>query len=153
MLSGESANGKYPVESVKMMAAIASKTENWMPSIASIDQMMEEAGSKEDALAASAVFTAEKLGAGCLVVKGDASGDLSRLVAKYRPSMPILALVNSAKVARQLSIHRGVFPTLLPYHKALPASAAQGLLKPGDELVMVEVGPNDALDLSIVKAP
>ena len=59
-------------------------------------------------------------------------------------------------MARQLSIHRGVYPTLLPYHKALAAATAQGLFKSGDQLIMAEAtrdeGNGDGLDMAIIKA-
>jgi len=70
MLSGESANGKFPVESLAMMSSIIAKTENWMPPMASVDQLMESSSSPADAMAASTVFTAEKMGAGAIVVTG-----------------------------------------------------------------------------------
>ena len=152
MLSGESANGKYPVESVKMMASIVRKTEEWMPPISDLDVLAEGSDSAADSVAASAVFGAEKLGAGLIVVRGDASGDLSRLVAKFRPSMPVVALVGSAKAARQLSIHRGVFPTLLALEEALPAAKAQGLIEAGDAVVTVEQGPAGELSMAFSTA-
>ena len=153
MLSGESANGKFPAESLAMMSAIIDKTENWMPPIASLEKMMALSDSPGDAMAASAVFTAEKLQAGAIVVKGDASGDFARLVAKYRPSMPVLTLLDpslhGAKVARQLSVHRGVFPTLLSHAEALPAAAQQKLVEDGDEVVVVYTSPAHGLSMSV----
>jgi pyruvate kinase len=188
MLSGESANGKFPAESLAMMSAIITKTENWMPPMASVDQMMELSVSPADAMAASTVFTAEKLAAGAIVVTGkrlrvyvvsypqlslvksrayacdssnphsthplgDWSGDLARLVAKYRPSMPVLTLLaaekHGARVSRQLSLHRGIFPTLLPYADALPAAVEQGLLKAGDQVVVVAA--DKGLNMSVVE--
>jgi pyruvate kinase len=157
MLSGESANGKFPVESVEMMSKIIEKTESWMPPIASVEAMMDDAESKEDAMAASAVFTSEKLAAGCIVVKGDDSGDVSRLVSKYRPSSPILLVLDGVKhgqkVARQTSLHRGVFPTLLNEAQALAAAKEQGLFEAGDDLVSITVHPaSGSIGMSIDKA-
>mmetsp|Transcript_60566 Transcript_60566/g.118742 ORF Transcript_60566/g.118742 Transcript_60566/m.118742 type:complete len:514 (+) Transcript_60566:50-1591(+) len=157
MLSGESANGKFPVESVAMMNKIIAKTEEWMPTIANLDAMVDQAESKEDATAASAVFTSEKLGAGCIVLNGDVTGDVARLVSKYRPSAPVLLLLDGAehadKVARQTSLHRGVFPTLLPKQEALAAAKEQGLFSAGDDLVTITVGASGGgIDMGIEKA-
>lgn len=209
MLSGESANGKFPAESLAMMSAILAKTEAWMPPLASADRLAARAASPADAVAASSVFTAEKLAAGAIVVTGESvgaicythlvssyaplfarsslslrrfayscacarvcvflltssnpppipgdwRGDLARLVAKYRPSVPVLALLaadsRGARVSRQLSLHRGVFPTLLPYADALPAAVAQGLLKAGDQVVVVAAAPGLAMSVVEVKS-
>lgn len=90
-------------------------------------------------MAASCVLAALKLDAGGIVVVNDASGDVTRLISKYRPSIPVLAVVDSVKVARQLSLHRSVYPTMLPHHKALSAAVEQGLLENKDNVVVVNV--------------
>ena len=83
---------------------------------------------------------------------GDWTGDVARLIAKYRPSMPVLTVLSpekhGARVSRQLSLHRGVFPTLLPYDDALPAAALQGLLTEDDQMVVVAV--DQGLAMSVV---
>jgi len=87
-----------------------------------------------------------------LISPGDWTGDVARLVAKYRPSMPVLTLLSpekhGARVSRQLSLHRGVFPTLLSYDEALPAAVAQGLLTGNDQMVVVAA--DKGLTMSVV---
>ena len=144
MLSGESANGSYPIESVATMQSIIRTVESWAPPSMSLEQMLQLSGSKEDTMAASAVFTSEKLSATMIVVNGK-YGNMARLVSKFRPSVPILALVDNARVARQLSIHRGVYPTLLSEAEALPAAVSMGMCKPGDQVVNLVVNSEDGI--------
>ena len=137
MLSGESANGQYPTESVATQASIVLSTEAWalargMPvggdlppaSYASLDGGDAAAAVEgEDdfhreetimeGLSQTAVFLASRIGARAIVVLEDGWGDTARAVAKHRPPMPIAALCDSIKVCRQLSISRGVYPVLV----------------------------------------
>lgn len=101
--------------------------------------MFEKSGSVADVMAASCVLAASKIDAGGIVVIGDLSGDVTRLISKYRPNMPILAVMSSLKVARQLAIHRSVYPTMLPYHKAMGAAVKQGLIESKDNVIVVNV--------------
>jgi pyruvate kinase len=149
MLSGESANGKFPVQALEMMTAIIKKTESWMPPYDSAAAMTAKSSSVEDVMAASCVFSAEKINAGGIVVVGDASGDVTRLLSKYRPSMPVLVVLDSVKVAKQLNIHRSVFPTLLPYDKAIPAAIEQGLFDKRDHFIFVNAGGANGIEMSI----
>lgn len=155
MLSGESANGKFPVDSLKMMRSIIGKTENWMPPLVNMEQMFDETENKEDAMAASAVFTAEKINAGSIIVSGDETGDITRLVSKYRPSMPIVSILSSVKVARQLTIHRGVYPTNLPVGEAMAGALHQGIFAPSDQLVFLMCGVTGptGIEMAVAKAP
>ena len=103
MLSGESANGKYPVEAVRTMATISAKTDEYgVPKIFyTHDVTITEAISK------GAVEAAENLGAK-LIVCWTKTGRAAKMIRKYNPSMPIIALTDSDVTARQLALVRGV---------------------------------------------
>lgn len=155
MLSGESANGSYPVESVATQAGIVLHAEEWAytrdmrPSgVAEPTDSSSMGGDSqedvEDAMAAAACLLAERVGASAIIVDEDGMGDLTRCVAKYRPTSPIAAVCDSLKVARQLSISRGVQPVFLSpetevEHDEIVAFVGEqtGLLAPGDTAVIV----------------
>ena len=103
MLSGESAKGKYPVEAVRTMATISAKTDEYgVPKIFyTHDVTITEAISK------GAVEAAENLGAK-LIVCWTKTGRAAKMIRKYNPSMPIIALTDSDVTARQLALVRGV---------------------------------------------
>ena len=126
MLSGESANGKYPSEAVGMQADIIAHTEEWalargMDMGSVLDEELAEAAVEEeeeldahtDSIGDAACVLAERIGAAAIVVWEGGDGRLARAIAKHRPAMPISALSDSVKVCRQLSISRGVEPLYL----------------------------------------
>jgi pyruvate kinase len=113
MLSGETANGDYPVEAVKTMATIAARTEqdiNYANRLRQRD--VEENPTITDAVSHSACTMADDLNASaiCTVTK---SGRTAHYVAKYRPTAPIIAGSMSRKVYRQMAIEWGVIPILI----------------------------------------
>ncbi|RLN62865.1 hypothetical protein BBP00_00004504 [Phytophthora kernoviae] len=106
MLSGETANGDYPIEAVSMMAKICVQAEGAIHYDelyqALRNSVLDTYGpmSTQEAIASSAVKTAIDINAKMLVVLTE-SGDTARLVAKYRPQMPVLVLTAMAGSARQ----------------------------------------------------
>ncbi len=68
--------------------------------------------SQIESVAKAAVTSAENIGAKLIIVL-TASGDTSRMVAKYRPSVPVMSFCSTEKVGRQLQIHRGIYPIAL----------------------------------------
>jgi pyruvate kinase len=65
-----------------------------------------------EAIAMSAVNTALQVKADLVIVL-TATGDTSRFVAKYQPTVPVMAFCTSEKVGRQLQLHKGIFPVVL----------------------------------------
>ena len=134
------------------MKSIISKTESWDPPQMSLDQMLAASESEEDAMAAAAVFMGEKLGAAMVLIDGKC-GNMARLVSKFRPNVPIVAVVESARIARQLSIHRGVYPTTLPVGDAMGAAIKMSMCQPGDGVVKVQVDSSKGImSMSMIKA-
>lgn len=112
MLSGETANGKYPVEAVSMMARIARQAEG------NIDYKTTHAAhyanlnrNITNAISLAAVATADDMGAACIVPITD-SGFASRMVSRSRPECPILAITQDPVAYRQLSLSWGCMPVL-----------------------------------------
>ena len=141
MLSGETAKGKYPVESVKTMANICRKTDNEMYYIP-MDFDCES--NITDAVSKGAVETAEKLGASVIIVATD-KGNAPKNVRKYFPTAPIVAACSDEQVARQLMLVKGVYSTMVEkiedtddyYKKAEQAAIESGLAEKGDTVVMI----------------
>jgi pyruvate kinase len=106
MLSGETANGEYPLEAVQMMSKICVQAEgaiHYDDLYQSLrNSVLETAGamSTQEAIASSAVKTAIDIGARMIVVLTE-TGTTARLIAKYRPSVPILVLTALGETARQ----------------------------------------------------
>lgn len=153
MLSGESANGKYPVESVETMHTIIEKTEKWLEQPETVGIVKPKMNIQNtshhglEAAAQGAVYAANGANAACIVVL-DVTGDNSRLVAKhsYRSPTPILAMCSHHKVARQLNIHRGIQPTLVPERITSVEAAAKatelGFCSQGDLVVVMDYDGN-----------
>ncbi len=114
MLSGETAVGRYPVESVQMMARIIEKAEassgEFSVRVAAIG---DSHGNLSAAVAHSAAELAADLGAKYIVVYSE-SGYTARLVSKHRPKCPILGLSRHEHVCRKMKLLWGVRSKILP---------------------------------------
>ena len=108
MLSGETAVGKYPVESVSMMSRIIESAE---PLLLRQKVMLPEAGGSEgpvsDGVAESAVRISERLGA-CAIVVYTESGLTARLVSKHRPRCLVIGLSRHESVCRLMGLYWGI---------------------------------------------
>jgi len=109
MLSGETASGQYPVESIAMMARIATEVEGNIDYSHILHSNFKR--NITNAMSVAAVTTAEELGAACIVPITD-SGFASRMVSRCRPSCPILSITSDACVCRQLNLSWGCMPVL-----------------------------------------
>jgi pyruvate kinase len=110
MLSGESAAGKYPVESVQTMARIAARSEE----VLDYDALLKRKGfsgrcTTTDAISQASAQTAMGLGAAAIVTSTE-SGYTARMLSKYRPQVPIIAVTPNYKTMRRLQLTWGVFP-------------------------------------------
>lgn len=94
MLSGETANGAYPVKAVEMMRRVIAATENRNSGLEAYK--IEDVENDDEALAQSAVKLCEQAQASCLVVSDDA-GALIPLVSYYRPLVNIIACFKDNK--------------------------------------------------------
>ena len=144
MLSGETAQGKYPVESVKMMARIAYKTES------SLDYHKELLSSYKNfrsnitnSISFATCTIAKDLKVACIATVTN-SGFTARMLSKFRPVCPILAITPNEHVWRQLSLTWGCLPILSDkinindgtFSIAVEKSMETGLAKSGDAIVI-----------------
>ncbi|MHB8156790.1 MAG: pyruvate kinase, partial [Desulfocucumaceae bacterium] len=112
MLSGETASGKYPVLALQTMAKIAKRTEetlHWDET--SRKRAGMATGSTTEAISRATCNTAHSLGAGAIITSTQ-SGSTARMVSKYRPLIPIIAVTPNQQVYRQLLLVWGVYPLL-----------------------------------------
>jgi len=112
MLSEETAIGRYPVEAVRMMSRIAEETEDDFP-FATWSARLATDGpvSAGEAVAHAACRMASETEAGA-IVSFTQSGVTARLVARHRPSQPVIALTPEAATYRRLALVWGVAPVL-----------------------------------------
>ncbi|GIL56779.1 hypothetical protein Vafri_12087 [Volvox africanus] len=127
MLSGETAAGNFPVEAVKVMTKICREAEASLDYYAMFKNILKQAPmpmSPLESLASSAVRTAHKVHASLIVVL-TREGSTARLVAKYRPLVPVLTVAvpvlttdsltwtcSGEAPARQCLVTRGLIPVL-----------------------------------------
>jgi pyruvate kinase len=108
MLSGETAAGLYPVESVKMMATIASRVERSLQYQDLFRKRMKEASCTiTDAISQSVAHTAIALEVSAIVTPTE-SGYTAKMISKYRPKSPIVAVTFDERVCRKLALVWGV---------------------------------------------
>lgn len=110
MLSGETANGKYPVEALQMMVHIVENTEEHLD-YEMILRKSEEHRKKSasSALGFATVSTAMNLEAKCIVAPS-MSGATARVVSKFKPQTEIIGISPSEEALRRMQIYWGVRP-------------------------------------------
>ncbi len=149
MLSGETAAGKYPVESFLMMAKIAERTEQ------DIDYKKRffhrDANNNPDitdAICHATCTTAYDLNSKAIIVVTK-SGRSAKMISRYRPACDIIGCATSEQVCRQLNMSWGITPVLLDekndvfelYDYAIRESQKQKLVDVGDILVFTSGVP------------
>ncbi len=147
MLSGETAVGRFPVEAVETMDRIARHTEQGLD----YKKILEELGAMvkktvTDAISYSTCTIAQELGADAIITSTQ-SGHTARMVAKYRPWAPIVAVSSRKQVASQLTLTRGVCSIICPpvsstddmFNNAIRTSLDEGLIENGN-LVVITAG-------------
>ncbi|MCL1964692.1 MAG: pyruvate kinase [Firmicutes bacterium] len=147
MLSGESAMGKYPVQTVQAMARIAEQAEHdsfamnmygaveYDPDAATTNAISDAASRAARDIHAKAVIAVTK------------SGHTARNISKFRPARPIVAATPEAKTFHQLSLSWGVYPVLARYQNtseelfqhAIDCAKQIDLVEDGD-LVVIAAG-------------
>lgn len=155
MLSGETAGGDFPLEAVTIMRRICEEAEcvveygslylnTRLGVLAEFGQM-----TSVEAMCSSAVKTT--MDADCkLIIVLTEQGTAARIVAKYRPGVPIIAISASEQVTRQFSVVRGVHAMLTESFagtdsvitKALAYAKENGMVSSGDGVVCVH-GQNE----------
>lgn len=155
MLSGETAGGDFPVNAVSIMRRICEEAEGVIeyPSLYLNTRLgvLAEYGqmTSVEAMCSSAVKTT--MDADCkLIIVLTETGVAARVVAKYRPGVPIVAVSASEQVTRQFSVVRGIHAMLTQSFagtdsvitKAIAYAKGLGMVKSGDGVVCVH-GQNE----------
>ncbi len=143
MLSGESAKGKYPIESVKIMSTICKRTDDSMQYNFS-DYKNDIHMPISEAICRSSVDISRKLNSPLILVFTRA-GKSAKFIRKYFPKSLILALTKNNYVARQLILSKGVIPMVVKsinstddfYRVGKELSISTGYAKVGDIVVMI----------------
>lgn len=143
MLSGESANGKYPVETVEMMAKIIRRTEESAYDDLVILQKTSEIYSSDSAVSAVAGILAEGIKAK-VILSISLSGETARMISRYRPEVPIIAASEKKETSRHLLLSWGIFPIKISAGKIeniiksiLKEIKDGGIIEKGDKILIL----------------
>lgn len=112
MLSGETAKGSYPIQSVLMMAEICLVAENaicYPPLYDELRAIQSRPTETVETVAIAAVAAASEQDASAILVLST-SGNTARLISKYRPKVPIITVTRNQQTARQIHLNRGCYP-------------------------------------------
>ena len=133
MLSEETAAGDYPLESVKTMAQVAQETEQIL------EPRYQFAGDKRsvpEAISFAAVSLARDLNVQAFLIP-TSSGSTARMIARYRPRHPIIAISPESQTVKSLCLIWGVYP--------VPVKGFQSTD------IMIQVAQRKALEIGLVK--
>lgn len=103
MLSDETANGSYPIESVAAMRKTILYTQEHLPVTITDSIPVAKDENRRNAIAHAAVTIAEEIGATAIIAETK-SGATAANIAKMRPNLPICAVTSSARAAQQLTL-------------------------------------------------
>ena len=146
MLSGETAAGRYPVEAVKTMDAIARKTESSIDCSRVAVLPAHTHLSVTAATAHAACTTAEDIGADAILTVSQ-GGITAQMVSRFRPEATVVALLLDPQIRRQMALYWGLMPIMMKraensdelVHSAVETAQRAGLVKHGD-LVVITAG-------------
>lgn len=143
MLSGESASGKYPVESVRTMREIIENTES--SPFDDVKHLLKLNGDDDFKLVIKSAYDLAKSSGAKAVVLGSASGFTARLFSHFRPEQPMLVVTHNKKTCNQLSLVWGIEAKF--YEKGevfredidwlIEEAKKQGVLASGDKIVLI----------------
>jgi pyruvate kinase len=147
MLSGETASGKHPLEAVQVMDSIARTVETspeYESRVRRFFRLDQSGADIAQSVTRSAFLVAREVGASAIIAP-TLHGNTPRLISKYRPSQPIIAVTPSDAVQRRLLLYWGVYPLLcelgdnsdMVQNNALAAALEKGLVKKYDTVVIV----------------
>ncbi len=146
MLSGESANGDYPVEAVATMARIDVKAENALRQHREFSLNRFDKTDVTEAIGRAVAEAANNLNIK-VIVAATKSGHTARMISKYRPDADILAVTFDDRTRRGLAINWGVYPVMAEapastdemFALATEEAKKAGFAKEGD-LILITAG-------------
>lgn len=139
MLSAETAAGKFPIETVEQMAAIALEAERAEFVTLDTDFAGRQFGRIDQSIAMGALFTAHHLGCKAILALTE-SGSTALWMSRHRINVPIFGLTSQLVSMRRMALYRNVTPLLMPEFNDRDAALAaaekilveRGVLMPGD---------------------
>lgn len=144
MLSGETAQGKYPLEALQMMVHIIENTEQHLDYETKLNKTGEQLKSGlSSAIGYSSVLAAANLNAKCIITPS-VSGATTRVVSNLRPKQDILGVTPNERTLRRMSIYWGVRPLKTIQFKttddicngAIELATVKQYIEPGDVVVL-----------------
>lgn len=157
MLSGETANGSYPVESVSVMARVAAEVEKTQNDLHDVPPVVLT-NERSAFLTKTAVEAAVKLNAKAIVADSS-SGNSIRNMAGFRGRRPIYAHCYDRHTVRHLSLSFGVYPHYIErtvnshefVRKALLSHLKDGTLKEKDLVIIIAGNYGDSFGASFIE--
>ncbi len=164
MLSGESANGDYPVEAVATMAKIAEETEKSLKYKVAVSQAKSHVPAIAGVISRAASNAANELEAAA-VITSTQTGATAKRISQCRPECPIIAVTPDEVVARQLAFSWGVYAIVADkmvstdelLEKSVEIAKNHEFVKSGDTVVISagvpvdQVGATNLLKVDVVK--
>lgn len=144
MLSGETAAGAHPVESIKTMALIAETTEADINYVSRFDKSAPTKNETiTNAISHATVTTAHDLKAKAIITVTK-TGTTARMISKFRPLAPIIGCTTSESVYHQLNLSWGIIPLMCEeknntdelFDHAISVAAEHGCIDKGDTVVI-----------------
>lgn len=144
MLSGESANGKYPYESVSAMATIDKNAQNLLNEYGRLNSENFKRDGKTEVIASAVKDATKSMDIKCVVALTE-SGNTARAISKYRPDADILAITFDEITQKSLMLNWGVFPVVTNkpsstddmFEVAEKVALESGFVTSGDNIVIV----------------
>ena len=164
MLSGESANGDWPVEAVKTMAKIAKEAEKQLNYEISTSKAKRHIPAIAGVISRAAANAAYELKASAIISSTQSGATAGRL-SQCRPDCPIVAVTPDERVAKKLALYFGVYPVVSGkmestdhmMEESVKVAEANGFVKKGDTVVIAagvpvdKIGATNLLKISVVE--
>jgi len=143
MLSGETAVGRYPIKAAETMASVCANAEAHLPYSRLVEHGVDGHDSITEAISSGSVEIAKEVGARAIIT-ATMSGTTARMVARHRPSVPIVAVTPSQSTLYRLALVWGVVPVKVPefgttdemVEMMIQAARREGLVAWGDCVVL-----------------
>lgn len=164
MLSGESANGDWPVEAVETMAKIAVEAENQLHYEIATSKAKKHIPAIAGVISRAAANAAFELQASAIISSTQSGATAGRL-SQCRPDCPIVAVTPDEKVAKKLALFFGVYPVVSGkmqstdhmMEESVKVAEKNGFVKKGDTVVIAagvpvdKIGATNLLRVSVVE--
>lgn len=147
LLTNETAAGKYPVETVKIMSEIIESTEKSKYDDLPMPSFKDKVDT-EQAVSKLSRLLVEETGAK-FILAGSITGETGRLLSQVRPNVPIYVATNDERVMRQLNLSWGVMPFVMPVCRNIEEFVERSIVylksnkhgKVGDKMIVIAGEP------------